>query len=261
MKHYTLFIGAIFFLSFQNSKAALGGSFKKYCMMKRIDHIKRLRSPENRLSFWAGLGHLNIGTCWWYSRFLRNSAYLTYFSIEESKPSYWGAIQIIHSIMEGNSVVKIPGYSTIQDFSSDYKEEIRAVIANKQTERDEMISGVFVNLSAYFEGDQEELRLAMESIFHQLRYERVVPYVMMKMEGFNTHSMLVTKIEKIDGGYKVYYLDPNELEEKTLLYRNGMSKLRSHDGKDFFPHLLRGQEAVNLLVLKSIYCLPVTGKF
>jgi hypothetical protein len=66
--------------------------------------------------------------CWLHSRLQRQFTYLANFRPSAPPPSHEQALEIIDRIVHRRGVTEIPGYRTLQEFSTHYKDELIAAI-------------------------------------------------------------------------------------------------------------------------------------
>ena len=211
-----------------------------------------LKDTNNTLNFMNHGGIINGGVCWWHSRFNRNAAFLAYFQPTQGKPTYQEALQIITEIRKGKSIVTIPGYKNLSDFSLDYGEEIQRTLENWQKVdgfvRQKWIGG----LKGSHIISAEKLSGMMDELYQKVAVQKEVIYQKLQLEGLDAHAWLVLGMDKLRNGYRLHVLDSNEITRTdTYIYKKGMTHLEYHLVGDL-PFVPYSENMKELERLKSI---------
>jgi hypothetical protein len=196
----------------------------------------------NLLCFINSGGLLGKGVCWWHSRFTRNALYLAYFLPERHRANKSHAREIIRSLMLGNRVVAIPGYSNLRDFSGDRRNEIQKLLEWRQI-FEGVVQFAWVNgLAGSSKVSPEKLKAIMDGL-HSHTSSQGAAYVKFQTPGLDAHALIVTGTDPApDGGYTVRYLDSNQRLEAELAYKPGDRQLKLETGSVGVPHLQRAGE-------------------
>lgn len=105
---------------------------KKELCLKDAKYFQNILCQKNgKMGFWnkKGLFGLPTGVCWWHSQFHRNATYTTYYAPDEpklnpdKKEDKEKLKKIINNIVRLKKISKIPGYSSLREFTSDPKIE------------------------------------------------------------------------------------------------------------------------------------------
>lgn len=102
-------------------------SIEQLCERKARDFQAMLCKKEGRMGFQnnKGLFGLPTGVCWWHSQFHRNATYLAAFNPDKPKldpnnrDDRRKLKKLIRKISNRREMVEIPGYSSLQEFTSD----------------------------------------------------------------------------------------------------------------------------------------------
>ena len=236
----------VFLFSFSLNSYGYRPSLSKieYCQnAKRPNYFKGLIGDISNRTYWPnGGGLLNLGVCWWHSRFLRAAIYLTSYRPELPPPSLSEAKEIIKRIRKRKSVVEIPGYSNFRSFSKDFKEEIL-----KTLERWQLLDGLVfqswaIGLWGRSKTSPRSLKKKMDKLFRDVVVNKHISFQMLQFKGIAAHSWLVYDMKKINQGYIVYVIDSNFFHGKTYVYQYGDTNFSYSDGTPFVPYLQKKWE-------------------
>ena len=221
---------------------------------------------RNTLSFQNPLGPIGAGMCWLHSRLQRRFTYLANFRPYDErgasiqKPSPAEAQLIIDRIIAGDSVVEIPGFTNLNEFSTEYRSELTEAI-NRMGYRCVFSAPLLANTSDCFArvGDDtfpstETLGQLMDQIADRaLQQPGDVQFLRTRVQEFafsgaarpldrvfnpTAHSFLLKEITPIFGspthpglpgrkiGYRLKVIDPNSpMRVQTVDYRYGDASL------------------------------------
>lgn len=198
-----------------------------------------------RLGFGNPPGWANTGMCWFHSRFNRAAIYLANFVPGAPKPSPALARSIARRLVQGDQVVEIPGYSSLDAFSRDFKSVIEHVW-------DEWSISSLDDLAARVGdspfSDPSDLRGRMDELYRRVTVDEEIPFVRIKAENhgpLTSHALLVLRVIPRRGqpapgfpahlgpiiGYDMDVIDSNApLLARTVYYRAGDRSLRDDTG-------------------------------
>jgi hypothetical protein len=216
-------VSFIFFLSIFAISAQAATSASQLCKnYKKKNYFKKIiTSSSNRLTFKNKGGLLNGGVCWWHSRFTRNAIYLATFSPQKDRPTQIEIKKIIRQIRKGSSVVEIPGYQNLEEFSYSNQDLIQ-----KELEKWQIIDG-FVNqqwivgLWGSTSKTEKKLKKWMDKLFKYVSVNDNIAYQKLQMKGIDAHAWLVYDMDKTRHGYKIKVIDSNSYSTRTINYTNG----------------------------------------
>ena len=166
------------------------------------------KGNANLFSFPNPLGYLDIGVCWWHSRFQRNALYLTYYLPDNPKPTKKEAEKIIRQIRWGMKVIPINGFKNFDDFSNEYKDLIVKRLSNWQL-FDGIILWQWVNdLAGFYEVSPNKLKTIMDNLYKEIKLNKIC-YTKIQIKGLDSHAWLFTEMEKTENGYEYKIIDSN----------------------------------------------------
>jgi len=187
------------------------------------------------LSFANQGGIFGGGVCWWHSRFTRNAAYLARFRPELPQPTEEEARVIIKAIRKGKSLIEIPGFRNLTEFSWRWDQlilrELEAWQRNDGIVRQQWIRG----LSGSSNIKPEALQKRMEELYVRIQNGEVV-YQKLQLPGIVAHAWLVVGMEPIANGYDLHVLDSNFFGVQTHRYYFGDTSLNYFGMGNFVPY-------------------------
>ncbi len=225
---------------------------KQFCKSRLIstDSMQRhVSSRLNQLSFYNQGGFLNGGVCWWHSRFTRAAAYLGVFEPSLPRPTDDEAKKIIENFRKRKSVVVVPGYKNLYDFSLSYGREILHELTEWQRSDGVLKFKWITGLKGNSAISAEELETRMNDLYDRVKKGEVV-YQMLQMPSVVAHAWLVVGIEKAFDGYELKIVDSNSQfgGTETYRYRTGETKFEYNDLPDshFVPYTQEIDEEIKL---------------
>lgn len=209
----------------------------------------QIANEVNRLSFVNSGGLLNGGVCWWHSRFTRNAAYVARFLPHEARPSIAQVKKIIHAIRLGTAIVDVPGYSDLQTFSIDFKNEIQKKLNEWQVAEADWVRGLQGRTSE----NPDKLATMMDELYQRVMVKKEVVYQKLQLPGITSHAWLVIYMVKETNGYLLTVADSNFLSLKTRRYTRGSTQMMYGD-KGFVPYIEFTEESDQLQRVVQSYC-------
>ena len=202
----------------------------EFCSRSWDDFQTRSQETYNHVGFDNSNGGLfNFALCLWHSRFQRNASYLAVFRPELQKPTANEASKLIDQIYSKKKVVEIPGYSNLQEFSTDFAPEIKKRLKESQ-KFDGLVRQTWINtLTGKTETDPEKLKATLDDIYNEVMNLKRITYLKLKYTKFDIHAWLVVKMTVLpspDEGYELDIIDSNfsgEILKRT--YRMGDKSL------------------------------------
>src|SRR4051812_20347064 len=98
----------------------------EYC--ERAKDPKEIRQEAFRLPNHPTIsnrgGPFGWGMCWWYSRFFRAAHLLASYRADLPKPTEAEAKVLVRKLLRFKSVVEIPGYLSLDSFSTEWRDVI-----------------------------------------------------------------------------------------------------------------------------------------
>jgi hypothetical protein len=219
----------------------------QYCQgLKSLSNIQNmLMDSGNRLAFPNGpYGLMNGGVCWWHSKFERNAAYLAIYQPKSPKPDHATGMQIIASLKNATSVVMIPGYKNLHDFSADYRREIISTLESWQVQ-DGIGFAWIRGLNGTPSVDPDTLQKTMDDTYRVVQGQKLIAFLMLKLPGIESHAWLVLHMTKVPGGYDLVVTDSNFVNTTlTLNFRYGMRQLGNYGSAPFLQDTYDNEDVV-----------------
>lgn len=168
-----------------------------------------LLNEKNRLDFFNPSGPLDIGLCWWHSRLQRNATYLCYYDPHKDAPTKREAKKIVKRIISAWDVVEVPGYTCLNEFSSDFYD-----IFTKELGKWQIIDSFFLfqwirGLKGKPQQNEEDFTKTLRELYQYVNRDHKIAYVMQQIPGFDAHAFLIPHISKTDDEYTVAIVDSN----------------------------------------------------
>ena len=247
----------IFFSVFSSlsMQAALNSKVLCQNVDKKEFFRKMLSDSKQSLGFRNSGGLLNEGVCWWHSRFTRNALYLAIFEPNNVRQNSSERRQIIKDIRRGKKIVKINGYSSLQNFSFDNKELIQ-----EELEKWQVVDGVIGQqwLTGLFGSNKikpSRLKKKMDKLFKYVVKKDNVAYVKVQVKGIDAHAWLVLDMKKTSDGYRLLVVDSNSPNStRTLYYYEGKGSIYDSWYGNVVPYLGREAEMRRLKRVVSKFC-------
>ncbi len=215
---------------------------------------------ENQLGFKNSGGLFNGGVCWWHSRFLRNLTYLGFYSPEKAPISRDQIKSLLLNIRKGERVFEIQGFANARDFSLYYQKEIQNLLNDWQIVDGGLRGGWQRGVQGKYEIRADILAKMMDELFTYVDRAKNIAYVKLQMKGIKAHAWLINRIEKNDGGYRIYYIDSNDPGVVGVYsYTNGDTSFTTSDYGKFVPYLEFFKEELRLKEVVRAYCQNERG--
>lgn len=212
--------------------------------------------PSNLMAFKNNGGLFNGGVCWWHSRFQRNILYLGIFRPDLPKLKTSKEVEaLIKKVRDGDSVVTIPGYANLFDFSTDYQKLIQSELNDWQL-YDGVVLGSWIN---GLKGDSKvpvaQMQRMMSEVFDYVSVKKKIAYEKLQIKGITSHAWLIVGMKQGPGGFDVGYVDSNHprmSELFTYKYEDQSFFLKAYG--DFVPYLEFKREEERILDAGKTYC-------
>lgn len=219
------------------------------------DYFKNmLRESSNRISFVNHGGLLNAGVCWWHSRFQRAATYLTTYRPELPKPTYKEAKKLIRSIRKRRSVVIIPGYQNLNEFSSAWPQLIQKTLERWQIIDGFIFQSWIIGLSGKTKTTAQKMKDKMDQLYIDVMIHKNISYQMLQLAGIDAHAWLVLEMTPITGGYNLLIVDSNYLNLQTYTYKFNDTNLYYRYTTEFVPYLQKKRELKRIFRRMQKYC-------
>jgi hypothetical protein len=228
----TLFL--FFILTY--SSISFAGDF---CARTQSDMKMLLSEKTSRISFKNNGGLFNGGVCWWHSRLQRSSAYLVQFRPDRNRPTNPELNMILNSLRMMNKTVVIPGYQDFETFSTDYKNEIQAML-NDWQKRDGFFNFEWMRgISGKSSLEPDQMRARMDDVYKHYKNSPTPLWIMAQIKGIESHSFLILRMVQTENGYTMEVIDSNHpVETVTIDYHQGDRNLRATGAKySFVPYV------------------------
>ena len=255
-----IYLVPIFLLafSFSTKAAVIGSGLDNYCVdHKNENHLRDL--PEERLnlmSFKNDGGVLDQGVCWWHSRFQRNLLYLGYFSPEKTMVPKNLIMSLLNQIKKGESVVEIPGFSNVEEFTRYYQKEIQKLLNQWQIIEGGLQGGWQRGVRGKTQVSKDELKMRMEELFHYVEIKNKIAYTKLQIKGIVAHSWLVHKMKPTETGYILSIIDSNDPQNiESYEYKFGDTSFNVKGYGNFVPYLEYKTEEEKLVSVRNKKCL------
>ncbi|MDO9181305.1 MAG: hypothetical protein Q7U04_02800 [Bacteriovorax sp.] len=260
MKKITLFI--FYCMTIQSFAAALPQSNAEYCArfgVRQQDQeiIQDLSTePENLMSFRNDGGIFNGGVCWWHSRFQRNIFYLSLFRPDLEKPKSIQELQlIIHQIRLGSSVVIIPGYANLAEFTTENQKLIQNELNDWQLYDGVVLGGWIDGLKGHSSVAVSEMQKMMSELFDYVSVKKKIAYEKLQIKGITSHAWLVVGIKKMPSGFDIGFIDSNKPQmSQVYSYKIDDQSFFTKSYGNFVPYLEFKREEQRVLDAGKVFC-------
>jgi hypothetical protein len=209
----------------------------------------------NLMSFKNDGGLFNGGVCWWHSRFQRNIFYLSIFKPELPKPNVSELKTIIHQVRLGSSVVTIPGYANLFDFSSENQKLIQAELNDWQL-YDGVVLGSWIDgLKGDTKVSANQMQSMMDEVYQYVAVKKKIAYEKLQIKGITSHAWLIVGMKKMPSGFDIGVIDSNNPRMSELYsYKSGDESFFIKGYGNFVPYLEFKREEERLNQTAKTYC-------
>ncbi len=164
---------------------------------------------ENRLAFENDGGMFDSGVCWWHSRFERSADYLAVYLPNQPKPTEQEAKKLIHQIMLRKTVVVIPGYKNLLEFSKANERLIQKQL-NRWQIRDGLGNQFWVlSLHGKSVVEPQKLEKIMDDIYKKFSASKKITTVVLQFKGIVAHMWNIVDMVPTGQGYLIKATDSN----------------------------------------------------
>lgn len=201
-------------------------------------------------------GLFDGGVCWWHSRFQRNILYLSIMRPDLEKPSTKEAMKkIISQIRLGNSVVKIPGYSNLEEFSRENQALIQEELNNWQL-YDGIVLGAWINgLKGDTKTTAPKLKSMMDEVYQYVAINKKIVFEKLQIKGITSHAWLIVGMKKTESGYDLGLIDSNHPRMSSLYaYKKGDQSFFLKGYGYFLPYLNFKREEERITLAGKDFC-------
>ncbi len=243
-------------LSFQALGLEAAKSNREFCgIQKDTNAIQDLaKNPSNHLSFRNQGGLINGGVCWWHSRFTRNALHLAIYRPDLAKPTVAQMKSIIKDIRAGKTVVTIPGFSNLSEFSRSARDLIQDELNAWQRFDGFVRQQWVVGLSGSTTTTSQDLSKKMDDLYEYVAINNNIAYQKLQMPGIVSHAWLVVDVDKTPGGYDLHIHDSNFYGVVNFKYNQGMTNFTYVDRSPFVPYTEQERELRNVKTVASRFC-------
>lgn len=230
---------------------------EEFCQQAQdLAHFQNLISDDQgRLGFTNHGGIFESGTCWWHSRFQRAMTYLALFRPDLPKPSRAEITNIIWELSRMRSMVLIPGYSNIRQFSWDWQVEIQQLLDSWQMYDGFIKQSWIEGLAGQTTVSSNKLKQIMDDLYNQVVPLKRIVYQKLQVVGIEAHSWLVVAMEKTQKGYNLNVVDSNSLKIKRHNYKYG-DRYFTKDYDQYVPYTKQQKEFQRIQSVILRFCKP-----
>lgn len=226
--YLTLFVGLTVF---STTSAQAATRAQKFCQQRENKNFVRnelMTNINSHMAFRNGGGLMNGGVCWWHSRFHRNALYLGLFRPDLARPSEDEIKGIIKAIRKGRSVVEIPGYRNLREFSSDNDYLIQDELEKWQRTDGFINQQWLIGILGTPKRTAAGMKRMMDGVYDRVVNKGDVTYQKLQIKGIDAHAWLVVDMKKTKTGYVLYAVDSN--------FPGELQKVRYNYGDKFFSY-------------------------
>lgn len=229
MKLRNIFIIYLFFIFTLNLHAGSEEEYHVYskralCSISNKNNFvqnKLLKDKNSHLAFINKPVISGRSICWWHSRFTRAAAYLAVFRPDlQQMPTTIEAKKIIAKIIKMDSIVEIPYFKNLSEFSAAYSYLIQKELAHWAV-LDVITFKHLEGIRGRSSIDSNTLKQMMDKLYYDVSIQGRTVFQLLKLPGLEIHSWLVVKMEPIHDGYKIYVIDSNFIETQQWIYHQG----------------------------------------
>jgi hypothetical protein len=208
------------------------------CTQGASEFKDKMFAVENRIAFQNQGGMQNGGVCWWHSRFQRAAWSLAVFDPSKPIPSDNEALQMVRTLIREDSVVVIPGYANLHDFTAANESMIQHEL-NQWQIRDGFLNQAWLRgISGRSSLPAPKLKTQMDSIYTEFKLASLnqeVIWLMLQIKGIVSHASLIAEMTSVaDGGYHLAVVDSNRPEGiVTYDYQVGDTSLTPASPADY----------------------------
>lgn len=255
MKSLVLF--SIGFFSFSTLANLIPSTQNEFCTnhqdKSRIQDY--LEFSENLMSFKNDGGVFDGGVCWWHSRFQRNMAYLAIFKPESPIIPKKEIRNLLNQIRNGKTVVIVPGFLNVKDFTQYYQKEIQGLLNDWQILEGGLQGGWQRGIQGKTSLDPKVLSPMMDRLYDYVENQKKIAYQKLQIKGITAHAWLVHRMKKMEDGYILSYVDSNAPQEVlTYHYKYTDRSFFIKGYGNFVPYLEFVKEEERLTTVAKNYC-------
>lgn len=248
--------------SLSTSAAGIPQSKQEYCARFGTSNsdreiIQDLSSEAiNLMAFKNDGGLFNGGVCWWHSRFQRNMLYLSIFRPDLPKPPTSSELQkIIRQVRQGTSVVTIPGYANLAEFSAQNQKYIQKELNDWQL-YDGVILGSWIDgLKGDTKVSATTLQAMMNEVYNYVAVEKKIAYQKLQIKGITSHAWLIVGMKQMPSGIDLGFIDSNNPRmSEVYSYKLGDQSFNVKGYGDFVPYLEFKREELRLSSVGKDFC-------
>lgn len=201
-------------------------------------------------------GLFNGGVCWWHSRFQRNMLYLSIFRPDLPKPPTNSELQkLIRQVRQGTSVVTIPGYANLAEFSAQNQKYIQKELNDWQL-YDGVILGSWIDgLKGDTKVSASTLQAMMNEVYNYVAVEKKIAYQKLQIKGITSHAWLIVGMKQMPSGIDLGFIDSNNPRmSEVYSYKQGDQSFNVKGYGDFVPYLEFKREELRLSSVGKDFC-------
>lgn len=212
--------------------------------------------PINLLTFKNQGGLFKSGVCWWHSRFQRNLLYLSLFRPDLPKLTKETDLKdLIHQIRQGKSIVTVPGFFNVAEFTGENQKLIQKELNDWQL-YDGLVLGKWIDgLKGRTKTEAAILKKMMADDYNYITVQKKVGFFKLQITGLPSHSWLVTNMRKTRTGYDIGFIDSNTPQMSRLYtYQEGDESFFIKNYGNFVPYLEFINEEERLIQVGKVFC-------
>jgi len=228
----------------------------QFCSISRAPSFGNLLmgEHEHRLDFLNQGGFFNGGVCWWHSRFSRNATYIARFRPDLPAPSEREIKEIVKEIRQAKSIVSIPGYKNLQEFSRENEDLIQKELESWQRFDGLIRQQWVVGLWGLRRIAAHKMKARMDHLYDYVQGQGKIAYLKLQLRGLPAHSWLVIGMAKRSNGYELRIIDSNYRYPISYRYTVGDKSFNSPSYGRFVPYLGKMKENEKIRSLRKSFC-------